>query len=56
MLICKLDITRTLTKDPEVLVKAMSKDGNLYFANEEAQKSFKMDYKSSVNGKQEMKN
>jgi len=30
-------------------------DGNIYFANEEAKSSFKMDDKSSVTGKQEIK-
>lgn len=36
-------------------LEAAKIDGNLYFANEEAQKSFKMDDKSSVTGKQEIK-
>lgn len=36
-------------------LEAAKIDGNIYFANEEAQKSFKMDDKSSVTGKQEIK-
>lgn len=36
-------------------LEAAKIDGNVYFANEEAQKSFKMDDKSSVTGKQEIK-
>ena len=31
-------------------------DGNVYFTNGEAQKSFKMDNKSSIMGNQELKN
>jgi len=36
-------------------LEAAKIEGNIYFANEEAQKTFKMDDKSSVTGKQEIK-
>lgn len=36
-------------------LEASTIDGNIYFANEKVQKSFKMDDKSQVTGKQEIK-
>lgn len=40
----------------DVYIESARIDGNVYFTNGEAQKSFKMDNKSSIMGNQELKN